>query len=137
MTIIGISLPFFFLLFQPEEKSFPKEVVIAGKTYSLEIADTPEKQRKGLGGRDGLCQTCAMLFVFPDKGEHSFWMKDMRFPLDIVWFTGDKMVHIEKNIPPVSREIFTPPLPTDNVLEFNAGEAEGFEAGDDVQFLYE
>ena len=40
----------------------------------------------------------AMLFRFSQAEKYSFWMKDMRFPLDIIWIKNREVVHIEKNI---------------------------------------
>ena len=42
-----------------------------------------------------------MLFVFGNEAKHTFWMKDMKFPIDIIWLNSDgKVVHIEKNLQP-------------------------------------
>ena len=43
----------------------------------------------------------AMLFVFEDSAKYSFWMKDMKFLIDIIWLDNDgKVVHIEQNLQP-------------------------------------
>lgn len=110
-------------------------VSIHGKEYVLEIADTDSKRSLGLGERDSLCQPCAMLFVFDRPGKYSFWMKGMRFPLDIVWLSGDEVVHIERNIPADSPSTYPPLHPADRVLEFNAGEMEDLSVGDTVRYF--
>ena len=53
---------------------------------------------QGLAVKNQLKENEAMLFVFEKPGKHSFWMKDMKFPIDIIWLdsTG-KIVHIEEN----------------------------------------
>src|SRR3989339_1632615 len=43
---------------------------------------------RGLGGRADLGKYDGMLFLFPTTEQHSFVMRDMKFPLDIVWFDG-------------------------------------------------
>ncbi len=98
-----------------------KIISINGKKFKIELARSPEEQRKGLGERENLCLDCGMLFVFSQKGEYSFWMKDMRFPLDILWISDDKIIFIAKNIPSDYQGIITPPAPASRVLEINAG----------------
>jgi uncharacterized membrane protein (UPF0127 family) len=56
---------------------------------------------KGLAVKNQLKENEAMLFVFEDSAKHSFWMKDMKFPIDIIWLDSDgKIVHIEENLEP-------------------------------------
>ena len=59
--------------------------VIGGKTFSLEVADSPEERQLGLGGRDGLEEGNAMLFVWPEERMVAMWMKDVPFDLDAVF----------------------------------------------------
>lgn len=60
-------------------------VTINGKKFSVEIADDETKRGLGLGRRESLCKECGMLFLFPEAGNHSFWMKEMKFSIDIIW----------------------------------------------------
>ena len=56
---------------------------------------------KGLAVKDQLKENEAMFFVFDKPEKHSFWMKDMNFPIDIIWLDStDKVVHIEQNLQP-------------------------------------
>ncbi len=72
-----------------------------GGSIEVEIADTPEKQRLGLSGREELEQGKGMLFVYPFEDERSFWMKDMNFSIDIIWIDKDfKITHIESSMSP-------------------------------------
>ncbi|HBP01281.1 MAG: hypothetical protein UY41_C0002G0020 [Candidatus Moranbacteria bacterium GW2011_GWE1_49_15] len=100
-------------------------VVLSGREFEVEIADTHEKSLLGLGGREGMCEYCGMLFTFPEKARHAFWMKGMRFDLDIIWVADGKAVWIEKKIPFDSGETFDPDVVSDQVLELNAGLADG------------
>jgi len=110
---------------------------IRGQQFKTEIVDTPKKMASGLGERDILCQECAMLFVFSEKATYPFWMKGMRFPLDIIWFDSmdGRIAHIEKNIPADSRGVFASPEKVDRVLEINAGLTDKYEikVGDKIQ----
>lgn len=64
----------------------PKGVINA------EIADTPESRELGLSGRKGMANNKGMLFVFPRESRYGFWMKDMLFPIDMVWINKEGVV---------------------------------------------
>lgn len=102
-------------------------VVFGGKTFSVEIADTQEKQALGLMFRDKLPSDEGMIFIFPDEAPRSFWMKNCRIPLDIMYFDKDlKLVSISADTPPcrVSNCPSYPSIkPAKYVLELNAGSA--------------
>ena len=99
ISFILIFLIGFYLYISLEQKkeSF-RTAEIRGRKFDLEVVATEETRQKGLGGRDALCSNCGMLFVFSQSGNHSFWMKDMRFNLDIIWISGGKIVYIAKNL---------------------------------------
>ncbi len=99
------------------------ELRMGTTTIELLIADTPEKQIQGLSGLAVLHPTQGMLFVFGASDYHQIWMKDMLFPLDILWMDQDfKIVDIKHAATPESYpEIFTPHEKSDYVLELNAG----------------
>jgi uncharacterized membrane protein (UPF0127 family) len=78
-----------------------KEVKIAGQNIKVELALTDASRQQGLSGRDSLKEDEGLLFVFEDLGEHTFWMKDMNFPIDIIWVGEDlKIVYIKKDARP-------------------------------------
>lgn len=96
--------------------------------WRLEIADTDEERQQGLSGRDGLAPKTGMLFQFGKPGIYPFWMKDMKFALDIVWLDGDEVVEVATLKPPQETgfipAVHIPTHRADTVLEINAGEAE-------------
>lgn len=102
-------------------------VEINNQKFSVEIADTPEKRSKGLGERKNLCPDCGMLFKFPEPGNYSFWMKGMKFPLDIIWIQGNEVVYIAGNISPEFKNAISPGVLADKVLEINGGLSERYE----------
>ena len=110
---------------------------INGHNISVDVADTSQKQERGLGGRESICAQCGMIFLFDTLEQHKFWMKDMRFDIDIVWLDGDSVVHISKN---VSHEnqflIITVPQPTNRVLELPAGQSDifGLKVGQQIRY---
>ena len=96
-------------------------VTIGNSKFYAEVVSSDVKMQKGLGGRSGLCDSCAMLFKFSQAEMHSFWMKDMRFPLDIIWIKNGEVVHVEKNVLENFSGILSPQVDADSVLEINAG----------------
>lgn len=126
-----------FWLIRDSGRNSEKKVMVGNEEFRVELADTPQKRELGLGGRETLCQGCAMVFVFPESGQYSFWMKGMRFPLDILWWRSKdgRIVHIEKNIPADSRKSYAPSEEADRVLEINGGLADkyGIAVGDKVK----
>lgn len=74
---------------------------IAGKTFTTEFKATEAERRQGLSGRKSLSDEHTMTFVFDNMAERCFWMKDMRFNIDIAWLDYNKnIVAIEQNVSP-------------------------------------
>jgi uncharacterized membrane protein (UPF0127 family) len=120
--------------FQPAFKSLKVNV----HAYSLEVADTPAARQLGLGKRASLPENRGMLFVFQRSANECFWMKDMRFPLDMIWLDANKkVVHIETNVSPATYpNIFCPGEPAKYVIELNAGQtnSSGIHNGETLNF---
>ena len=99
-----------------------------GKKISVEVADSVEKRSLGLGNRSGLQNGWGMLFVFEKRKQHGFWMKDMEFPLDIIWLDNHRIAYILRNVQPaksgVIPPVMTPPVAGNFVLEIDAGRAD-------------
>ncbi len=117
-------------------------VTINGHVFHVSLADTAAKRSQGLSGHSALRADEGMLFLFTAAFRYPFWMKDMLFPLDMIWIQGDRVVDITPNvpIPAAGQSIWT--LPTysprtaaDKVLEVNAGTAaaDGLKIGDPAQ----
>src|SRR5712692_1984133 len=71
-----------------------------GARVQVELADNPQKRSRGLMFREQLASNAGMLFVFEDAGEWSFWMKNTKVALDILWLGADKrIVYVEENVP--------------------------------------
>jgi len=100
-------------------------IMIAGILLTVEFAKTSTAQQKGLSGRPSLPNDHGMLFVFDHEDYWGFWMVDMKFPLDIIWFNSNRqVVFIERNLPPCTPQncpIFTANAKAMYVLEVNAG----------------
>ena len=112
-----------------------RKLKIGAAVFQMEIVGTSAEQTRGLSGREKLEENQGMLFIFPNKAVRSFWMAGMKFPLDIIWISGNKIIGISENLPPataMNAPIYSSPEPVDKVLEINAGLAEklGIKVGD-------
>jgi uncharacterized membrane protein (UPF0127 family) len=111
------------------------QVSIGKHTFIVDIAITASEKEKGLGGRKNLEEGHGMLFPFDHKERYSFWMKDMRFPIDIVWIRDNNVIDITKNAPVATGPylpVYSPSSPANKVLELPAGTADklGIKIGD-------
>jgi hypothetical protein len=101
-----------------------------GATIVAELADTVEKRARGLMFRETLPRGRGMLFTFAEPQLWSFWMKNTRISLDIIWMDGNKrIIHIERNVPICTRTDDGCPQYQPNegamyVLELAAGSAD-------------
>ena len=97
-------------------------------TIDAEIADTRSSRELGLSGRTSLPKDTGMLFIFDTPGRYGFWMKDMLFPLDMVWINKDGVVvKIEENAKPEDYPVtYINDPEASYVLEINAHTAESY-----------
>lgn len=104
-------------------KSGRARVVLGNTGIFVTVADTPEKRARGLSLRKQLAPDEGMFFVFPDAEQYGFWMKDMLFPIDIIWFDANRqIVDVKKGAEPSSYpDVFTPNASSQYVLEVSAG----------------
>jgi uncharacterized membrane protein (UPF0127 family) len=124
---------------KPTNTQPAKTITINNIIISINILDTPQKRTQGLSGRNKLKNWEGMLFVFKNPGIYPFWMKDMKFAIDIIWI--DKSLHIvdiTKNASVESYPLtqFKTNEPIKYVLEINAGLADIYKIkkGDIVSF---
>ncbi len=141
LAILVILLALAALYLRPLGNSTPKKILSVGsQTFDVEIADSTSSRTQGLSGRDSLGEKEGLLFIFPSAGNYGFWMKDMNFPIDIVWLNGGRVAGFSENLQPepgksvFALPIYYPPANVDMVLEINAGAVAkyGLQAGDTV-----
>lgn len=137
LSILVITLTF--LNYNYPDKKTP-QIAINNHIFNLEITKTEKEKEIGLAKYKNIPQNFGMLFTFEKPEYHSFWMKNMRFPIDIIFIRNNKIVTIFKNAsPPKSNNeqllIYTPSQFSDTVLEINAGlsEKNKFKNGDLVR----
>jgi len=125
----------------PKDRYLQSNISIDGFSLAADLALTSEQKEKCISVKDKLRENEAMLFVFEESAKHSFWMKDMKFPIDIMWLDSDgKVVHVEKRLEPCI-SVFTctsysPSRDSQFVLETVAGftQRHNVSVGTDIGF---
>lgn len=124
--IIFLALGFYF--FGINKPIYKKARVIIGENvFNVDLADDPLKRSNGLSKRPSIKDNEGMLFLFDKADRYGFWMKDMNFPIDIIWIRDSKIVDISENIPPEPQKsifnltVYYPQEEVDKVLEIGAG----------------
>lgn len=130
--VLGLTIIFgsiFLFLNQPVNRSAgTKDLRINDVLFKVEIADTPEKREQGLSGKTSLLEGSGMLFIFETADMYGFWMKDMNFPIDILWIDENlNVVDITRDLKPETYpEVFYPNKPVKYVLELPSGAVEKY-----------
>ena len=111
-------------------------ILIGTTTVQASLADSLPERIKGLSNTPYLPDGIVKLFAFGAEGEHSIWMKDMNYPIDIMWVEkSGGIVHIKQNVAPETYpESFASPKPAWYVIEAPAGfvARSGIKVGDEV-----
>jgi len=106
-------------------------------TVDIEIADDDAKRMQGLMYRDSMAENRAMLFIFSDSQERSFWMKNTIMPLDIIYVNAKKqIITTQKNAVPYSEDSVPSNGPAQYVVEVNAGfcDRHSIKPGDHIEW---
>lgn len=129
LVLLGIAASII-VWFAPETKHVDKPLPCLNVSssqacdYALEVADTARTRIKGLSNRDSLPPKTGMLFVFDRPSEQCFWMKDMRFPIDMIWLNERQVItKIESDVQPSTYPNQFCAQETKYVVELNTGEA--------------
>jgi len=100
---------------------------------------TPEELQKGLSDRGSLPKDQGMIFLFEESADRAFWMKGMKFPIDIIWIKDSVVSEITPDVPTVASGIpdneipqYSPKSKVDYVLEIpaNVAQKRGIKVGD-------
>ena len=106
------------------------QVSINDKSFNVKIAKSEKDRQIGLSKTEQIAENQGMLFIFDKADFHSFWMKEMKFPIDIIYINGDKVTTVIENAKPgitdADLEIYQPDEASDKVLEVNAGIAKKY-----------
>ncbi|HJU59451.1 MAG TPA: DUF192 domain-containing protein [Nitrososphaeraceae archaeon] len=107
----------------------------------LDIALTDKQVQEGLAIKNSLNENEGMLFFLGEPQKASFWMKNMKFPIDIIWLNENfSIVHIEQELQPCESvsycKSYKPNSEALYVLETTAGftKRHNLQIGDNVDF---
>ena len=123
------------------QQSNIKQIKIDDNVINVEVADSSDSRSRGLGGRASLASDSGMFFVFPKEGKYQFWMKGMKFSLDLIFIRKGRVVDLLRNVlPPTPGQkdselsIYAPIVPIDMMLEVNSGfiDARGIRIGSQI-----
>jgi hypothetical protein len=105
---------------------------IGNRSYELEVANTRAAEEKGLMERDALPADHGMIFVFASERILDFWMKNTRFPLDIVFADADGRVVSIRQMKAYDLNTTSSIYPAKYAIELNNGQAAacGVKVGD-------
>lgn len=143
LLIIGVGVRLSQDYFKNAQLPFTKTptITIKNKEFKLYTANTAKEKELGLSEKKSMPENYGMVFPFGQDSYYSFWMKNMKFPIDILFINNNKIVTIHHNVAPPKSLNETLPIYTSNkladtVLEINAGLSKkyGFKDGDEVKF---
>jgi uncharacterized membrane protein (UPF0127 family) len=102
----------------------------SGKVLQAELMIKDEDRQMGLMFRPSLPLDRGLLFVFTEPDFHGIWMRNCKFPIDIVWLDDEhKVVHVHEAAPPCTTanpadcDIYKPLRRASYVVEINSGQA--------------
>jgi uncharacterized membrane protein (UPF0127 family) len=145
VLILGAIVVLIILVFakwSATNKITTAEVSLNQHLIQVEIAQSPYQLYRGLSNHAPICADCGMLFIFSDLDQRTFVMREMLFPLDIVFIAKGKVVKIFENLAPEGdnpQNLYNSEVPADEVLEVNAGQIKnwGVRIGDQLINKYE
>jgi len=120
-----------------------KQIVIGTKEYKINLTQTEEDRKKGLAIFDSLPANEGMLFSFDQEDYYVFWMKDMKFNIDIIFLDQDKKVlevfesvKAEPGVQDMDLKTYSSKLKSQFIIELKEGETRknGIKPGNAVLF---
>ena len=123
-----IALSFIFIVFSSAKTlACPIElpaatISIKGHTLAVALATTPKARVCGLSNRFKLPENHGMLFIYPNLGPRTFWMKDTHIPLSIAFLNDSGMILSMHHMTPMQTdERYRSLQPVRYALEVNQG----------------
>src|SRR5215470_3518471 len=130
MRLRGAVLPLVALALAGRAAAGPAVIPLtlpSGTVLQVEVMVKDEDRAMGLMFRPSLPKDRGMLFIFERSDFHSIWMKNCKFPIDIVWLDEEKkVVHVAESVPPCKADpcpVYSPLRRAAYVVELNAGQA--------------
>lgn len=111
------------------EKNKITKIKIANQIFEVELATSKREHYLGLSGREDLLDKHGMLFMFPEKEQKYFVMRDMNFSLDIVFIDENRVIDVYKNLPYDEKSqqiLYESSAPVNKVLELKGGSCDRY-----------
>lgn len=119
-----------------------KKISIGKTVFFIQEARTIQEWTQGLSDVDTMKKSQGLLFCYGSSLHRTFWMKGMKFPLDVILFdVNGQVVEILKNLPPPTNNLilglpkYKSKFPISYALEVNAGESDTVSLGDKLEFV--
>lgn len=97
------------------------QLEIKGYALFAEVAGTQLSRSRGLMHRESLEENTGMLFVFPDVGHYSMWMKDTYIPLSVAFISEHGVILNIADMLPQTRTAHDSSGMVKYALEMNMG----------------
>jgi uncharacterized protein len=133
--LVGLAVVIFFSIllasFIASDRNQDAQVSINNAKFGVVLAKTNTEKEIGLSNTRNLPQNRGMLFLFDQPAYYAFWMKEMKFPIDIIFIRGNKVTTVFSNVLPPSQTngqlpLYQPKDASEKVLELNAGMAQKY-----------
>ena len=122
LFICALMVPGLLLAQQAPQPTLRTTKLTAGiHVITAEIASTPQSRMIGLMMRERLAPNHGMVFVFEDKSQHCFWMRNTLIPLSIAFIDDDGTVVSIADMSPKSEASTCPQRPVRYALEMDQG----------------
>ena len=139
-TTVIIAVVVMLFVFNTKSKSY---IVINDKSFKIDVAITNSQKSKGLAKYEKIPNDFGMLFLMGKSDYYTFWMKDMKFAIDIIYIDDNKIVDIFENVEKPNSKSETPRsvksrFVSNKIFEINSGLSKkyGFKKGDSVKIIY-
>ena len=135
LVLIAGALISLYFIYRPHKT----KIKINNQIFNIEVVKSTYDIEKGLSGREKIADNQGMLFEFKDYDIRNFWMKDMKFPLDILFIDNEIIKEITTLLKPENGT--TPSYTSQNkvnyVLELNAGAINKYKisVGNTIEFI--
>jgi len=141
--VVASSIPNILEVKIPERKWKIKNIQIGSKNYEIYITESRENQTTGLAAFEEIKENQGMIFEFPEEDYHAFWMKNMKFDIDMIFLDqNNQVIQIFENVQKSSYksdtdfQTYMPKLKSKFVIEIKSGETKknGLRTGDVIIF---
>ncbi len=124
ILVIAVLIALLSTIMVRKGRNHGRVAVINQQKIAIETASTPNEQYQGLSGRKAICAECGMLFDFSESDSKTFVMRNMEFPLDIIFIDKGVIKNIAANLEPEGnnpKNFYKSAGAADQVLEVNGG----------------